>query len=158
MKQDFKIRRFQEDDAPPVFRLCSAIPELSPWPLSDFENVQDAGFEGWIAETETRIVGFVITRCASDELEILQLGTAPEFRRQGVASALLAAAFVAAASQGVRRAFLEVRASNAPAISLYQAAGFHLTGRRPNYYSAPAEDGLRMTCDLDRNHHFPIGG
>jgi ribosomal-protein-alanine N-acetyltransferase len=158
MKQHFRIRRFQESDAPPVFRLCSGIPELSPWPLSDFENVQDAGFEGWIAETQTRIVGFVITRCASDELQILQLGTEPEFRPQGVASALLAAAFEAAASQGVRRAFLEVRASNAPAISLYQVAGFRLTGRRPNYYSAPVEDGLRMACDLERKQHFPIGG
>ena len=37
---------------------------------------------------------------------------------------------------------LEVRASNAPAISLYQKMGFVQVGRRPNYYHNPKEDAL----------------
>ncbi len=158
MKEDFKIRRFTKEDAPAVFKLSSAVPELSSWPLSDFERSRERGFDGWIAESEARIVGFVLTRCVSDELEVLKLATAPEFRRRGVASALLTAAFLPASARGLRRAFLEVRASNASAISFYQAAGFRLAGRRRNYYSAPLEDALLMSCGLERKTHFPVGG
>lgn len=158
MKEDFKIRRLRKDDAPEVFKLSSAIPELSPWPLAEYERVQDAGYEGWIAESNGKIAGLILTRCVSDEMEILRLATAREFRRRGVASALLAAALVPAVSRAVRRAFLEVRASNAPAVSFYQAAGFRFTGRRRNYYSAPVEDAVVMTCQVERPPHFPIGG
>ena len=158
MKEDFKIRRFHKDDAAAVSKLSAAIPELNPWPLSVYECIQEAGFEGWIADCNGTISGFVLTRCVSDEMEILTLGTAQDFRRRGVAAALLTAAFLGAVSGGARRAFLEVRASNAPAISLYQAAGFCLTGRRQNYYTAPVEDALLMTCDLERKTQFPLGG
>ena len=40
---------------------------------------------------------------------------------------------------------LEVRASNAPAIALYEKNGFQSVGVRKNYYSAPTEDGVLMT-------------
>ena len=40
--------------------------------------------------------------------------------------------------------FLEVRASNAAAIQLYESAGFHRAGRRPDYYADPAEDAIVM--------------
>ena len=43
---------------------------------------------------------------------------------------------------GIRRATLEVRRSNAPALRLYEGAGFRLMGVRPNYYSQPVEDAL----------------
>ena len=40
---------------------------------------------------------------------------------------------------------LEVRASNAPAIALYEKHGFAAVGRRKNYYDAPREDAVLMT-------------
>jgi ribosomal-protein-alanine N-acetyltransferase len=39
---------------------------------------------------------------------------------------------------------LEVRASNAPALALYEHAGFCRTGLRRHYYSAPVEDAVLM--------------
>ena len=43
---------------------------------------------------------------------------------------------------GAPRATLEVRASNAPAIALYEGGGFVTIGRRPRYYTHPIEDAL----------------
>ena len=42
-------------------------------------------------------------------------------------------------------ALLEVRASNAAALSLYESEGFEIVGRRRNYYHHPAEDALVMS-------------
>ena len=43
---------------------------------------------------------------------------------------------------------LEVRASNAPALALYEGAGFRRVGVRKNFYTAPAEDAVLMTLFL----------
>ena len=43
---------------------------------------------------------------------------------------------------------LEVRESNAPAISLYNSFGFKKVGVRPNYYSNPTENAILMTKEF----------
>ncbi len=48
-------------------------------------------------------------------------------------------------------AFLEVRAGNSLAQALYKKCGFRGVGRRPNYYSAPVEDALVMSAQLEQN-------
>ncbi len=77
------------------------------------------------------------------ELHVLNLATAPRFRRRGVAARLLAAALDEAAARGLERALLEVRAGNAAAIALYRRFGFRESGRRVRYY-ADGEDALLM--------------
>ena len=46
------------------------------------------------------------------------------------------------------RLTLEVRPSNAGAVALYESFGFEPVGRRRNFYSRPAEDGLVMVKRL----------
>ena len=77
-----------------------------------------------------------------DELHINTLAVAPEFRRQGLATALLRDTFKEAVSAGARKATLEVRESNTAALELYRRLGFQVAARRPGYYSKPDEDGL----------------
>ena len=48
------------------------------------------------------------------------------------------------AAAGTRAVFLEVDEYNQPAIKLYERAGFHEVGRRPNYYPGP--DGKPATA------------
>ena len=55
---------------------------------------------------------------------IQNLGVVPECRGLGLGRALLMQALVGFASVGVPRAFLEVTATNDPAVRLYRAAGF----------------------------------
>ena len=84
-------------------------------------------------------------RYVAEELHVTTLAVRPERRRRGYASALLEAAL--GAYPEARRVHLEVRPSNAPAISLYERLGFSVTGRRRRYYGD--EDALLMTLDLD---------
>ena len=84
-------------------------------------------------------------RYLADELHVTTLAVRPERRRRGYASALLEAAL--GAFPEARRVYLEVRPTNAPAISLYERLGFVVTGRRRRYYGD--EDALLMTLDLE---------
>lgn len=90
--------------------------------------------------------GMVVAYCAVwlifDELHVNNLAVLPDWRRRGVARGLLRAVLAAARREGATRATLEVRASNLPALSLYGAFGFVQRGRRPLYYTNPAEDAL----------------
>lgn len=89
------------------------------------------------ARTVTRgsAAGFVLSRQALDEEELLLLAVRPEERGVGLGTALLDRYFTAAARRGVRRIFLEMRANN-PAHSLYRRCGFEPIGVRPRYYRA----------------------
>jgi len=77
-----------------------------------------------------------------DELHINTLAVAPEFRRRGYATALLQAVMREAETEGAVKATLEVRASNAAALALYERLGFRISARRPGYYTNPQEDAL----------------
>lgn len=77
--------------------------------------------------------GFVLTRHAADEEELLLIAVAPQFRNRGLGEKLIQHLFAAARERGVCRIFLEMRRGN-PAISLYQKVGFAPIGERPKYY------------------------
>jgi ribosomal-protein-alanine N-acetyltransferase len=66
----------------------------------------------------------------------------PEFRRRGVASALLTYVLTEGHRLGARRAMLEVRRSNEAAQRLYERFGFAVQGVRTSYYTNPVEDAL----------------
>lgn len=83
--------------------------------------------------SQGEVAGFVLSRQALDEEELLLLAVRPEYRGRGVGSALVEAYFTAAARRGVRRIFLEMRANN-PAHTLYRRCGFEPIGVRPRYY------------------------
>ena len=91
------------------------------------------------------IHGFLVMRTAADESEILNLAVEPERRRQGIASALLAAALGASRAAGAKSVYLEVRESNAVAIAFYSRNGFEPAGRRARYYQNPPEAAVVMS-------------
>ena len=77
--------------------------------------------------------GFVLTRHAADEEELLLIGVAPQHRGKGLAQRLIDRMFAAARDRGVTRIFLEMREGN-PAVHLYRKVGFEPIGQRPRYY------------------------
>lgn len=96
----------------------------------------------YVARAGERLVAFCSAWLVVDELHINNLAVRPEWRRRGVASALLARVLADAAARGARRATLEVRRSNEAALSLYRRLGFQVAGARAAYYSNPTEDAL----------------
>jgi ribosomal-protein-alanine N-acetyltransferase len=80
------------------------------------------------------LTGFILSRMAADEAEILSVAVAPARRGKGLARSLLNHHLRRLAGLGTRAVFLEVGRDNAPALSLYRRAGFKEVGQRPGYY------------------------
>ena len=114
------------------------LAELDHQGVAFFYVARDAG---------RRVVGFCSFWRVLDELHVNNLAVLPEYRRQGVASALLARVLEAGASMGSRRATLEVRHSNDAARRLYGGFGFVVAGIRRAYYTNPIEDALVLYRD-----------
>lgn len=93
-------------------------------------------------------LGLAAYQLAAGEASLCTFTVAPAARRQGVGRQLLLQSLAALAAQGAERCFLEARASNAPALALYEQAGFARVGLRRSFYSAPAEDAVLMAKTL----------
>lgn len=78
--------------------------------------------------------GFIISRIAADEAEILSVAIAPNRRGRGLSRGLLTTHLGHLAGLGVAKVFLEVEENNQPAVRLYQRTGFRTVGRRDRYY------------------------
>ena len=101
-----------------------------------------------IAAAGETVLGYANFLHVLDEGDIGNVAVAPEYRRQGVADALLDALCARAAALDLAFLTLEVRASNYDAIALYGSRGFRSVGRRKNYYEHPREDAIIMTKEL----------
>ncbi|MEW6437239.1 MAG: GNAT family N-acetyltransferase [Pseudomonadota bacterium] len=96
--------------------------------------------------------GFVLSRQAADQAEILTIAVTAKARRRGIGAALLANHLPTLAAAGVRSLFLEVEAGNKAAIRLYESFGFRRVGERKAYYRAA--DGSRATALVLRRDLF----
>lgn len=107
-----------------------------PWLVTAIADL--LGGEGVIAlmaEDASGPLGFVMARVVAGEAEILTIAVDPSHRRSGLGQALLAAASDLATEQGGEALFLEVSVDNAPALALYDRAGFVRVGLRRGYYT-----------------------
>ena len=86
------------------------------------------------------VLGYVGMHHLLDEGFITNVAVSPDARRRGVARTLLADLAAYGTAHGLYRITLEVRVSNAPAIALYEGAGYVRDGVRPKFYSHPTED------------------
>ena len=86
------------------------------------------------AMTGRTLHGFILSRLAANEAEILSVAVASARRGRGLARALLHLHLRRLAGLGASAVFLEVDEDNKPARRLYQRAGFREVGRRPGYY------------------------
>ncbi len=93
------------------------------------------------------VTGYIVFWNVDDEMHILNLAVTPKYRRQGISRQLVLAAVKRAYAKGARRAFLEVRASNAIAQKLYSSLGFSGSFIRRDYYDSPVEDAIIMTLE-----------
>jgi ribosomal-protein-alanine N-acetyltransferase len=99
------------------------------------------------AVTGRVMAGFILSRLAAGEAEILSIAIAPKQRGRGLSRPLLDLNLRRLAGLGARTVFLEVDENNAPARALYRRAGFADVGRRKSYYQSGA-NALVLRRDL----------
>lgn len=120
----------------------------SPWSFNQFlRELANPVAEIYGCRFDNHLCGFICYWLIAGEMQILNLAVAPAQRRMGFAGALLEHAFSRGRNSGLEVVWLEVRAGNQKAISLYRRYGFTVDGRRRGYYQ-DGEDALLMKKDF----------
>lgn len=128
------IRKYSPADWEAVFAICQGSPEAAQWTKDSYDQAISSGQVVLLAEVAERVRGFLVVRVASGEAEILNMAMDGSHRRQGIGSALLAAAVAEARLQHAECLYLEVRESNHGGIAFYHKHGFCNAGKRTGYY------------------------
>ncbi len=114
-----------------------------PWPVEGILPELKNPYSYWlVAEEAGQVAGYIGSQSCPPEADVMNVAISSEFRRRGIAQALIEALVAALRKRGITSLSLEVRAGNAPAMALYGKLGFAQVGRRPNYYRNPKEDAL----------------
>ena len=120
-----------------------------PWSEKSIATELSCRLSVWLVALEDdRVVGYVGSQTVIDESDMMNIAVHPDYRRKGIAEALIGELEAALRQRGSLWLTLEVRGSNAPAIALYEKLGFVQVGRRPNYYRNPKEDALILRKEL----------
>ncbi len=139
------LRRMEEGDLSAVL----AIERLSypnPWSEMTFRGEihnKPVSFPYVIVHKDReKVIGYIIFWIIKERAQINNIALHPDFRRMGVAEAVLRQILDYMRKAGVEMVTLEVRPSNTAARSLYRKLGFELLWIREGYYHDPPEDAL----------------
>lgn len=127
----------------PQVAALEAICFDDPWSEKSVASELDNELSLWLVAVEDgKAVGYVGSQTVLGETDMMNVAVHPEARRRHIAQMLILALVEKLKEKESHCLTLEVRASNAPAISLYEKLGFQQIGRRKNYYHNPKEDAL----------------
>lgn len=150
----FEISRLSEKDSAAVAeieKLCFS----KPWSEATVASEIKSGFSDFFgAFSENELAGYIGGRTVAGETEIFNVAVAPKFRRKGIAKALIEKFIETVCEKGTAVIFLEVRASNLSAISLYEKSGFVFCGLRKDYYADPKENAILMRLAFDGTQEY----
>ncbi len=148
MAETLAIVPFEEGDLDVIMGIENAsFP--TPWTRQcylDLAPLDSISF--FVVKLKGEIVGYMLYQRWAEEMELHTIAVSPSHRRTGVAKKMMEHMTADAEKRGVKRIFLQVRPSNAPARSLYTSFGFHVIGARRGYYRDNFEDALVMRMEL----------
>ena len=114
-----------------------------PWSENSVSSELNNPLSLWLVAVDgERVAGYVGSQSVMGESDMMNIAVHPDYRRSGLAEMLVAELVTALKNAGNTCLTLEVRASNVPAIALYEKTGFSQIGLRKNYYRNPREDAL----------------
>lgn len=144
------IRRLRSADMAIIAKI-DRYENYTPWSLASFDACLVAGYHCFVVVDDQDVpIGFLIASSGAQEAQLLNVGVDPLWRRHGLALRLLRHLIVQLTALQVQIIWLEVRVSNAVAISLYRKFGFLPVATRKNYYATDngREDAIVMSLDL----------
>lgn len=116
-----------------------------PWKAEDFLEMISLDYAYYIAARENGVpIGCCGIRNMCGDGEITNVVIRKDKRGFGIGEEMLRFLMEKSREIGVRNYTLEVRASNQPAIKLYEKLGFKTEGIRKGFYDLPKEDALIM--------------
>ena len=114
-----------------------------PWSEMSIAHELESLWSYWLVAVDgDTVAGYIGSQSSIDEADIMNVAVHPDYRRQGIAENLINTLVADLKKRGCHALLLEVRASNTPAITLYEKLGFAQVGSRKNYYRNPKEDAL----------------
>jgi ribosomal-protein-alanine N-acetyltransferase len=137
------------EDIPAILELEADT--LSAWSREHLEDElqQQTGFQFVVRNEAAEMIQAVLCgRIMTDEAEILKLSVAEKARKKGMGYHLLDFVLNYCSAKGVKKCFLELRASNTAARNLYEKRGFFRVASRKDYYEEPVEDAIVMQLEL----------
>lgn len=136
----FLVAEVLENTVPPEAESEAKAKNKSEMPL---ETEKTAG-----SPVNRKLAGYCGSYCSRDEAEIVCVAVEKCLRRKGLGRRMLLRLLESSTAMGVTAFTLEVRASNAAAIALYQSLGFQMEGIRRRFYENPVEDAYVMVRRL----------
>lgn len=148
-------RAMRESDLKDVLAI-ETLSFNSPWTLDNFrgELLRNPWSVNQVIEIDGRIVAYLTAWFVEGDVAINNIAIHPDFRRRGIALALVQWLLRDAEKKECERVTLEVRPTNCAAWGLYSALGFVEVGRRPNYYQQEGEDAIVMERICRRGTEF----
>jgi ribosomal-protein-alanine N-acetyltransferase len=142
------IRPATSQDVSAIVAVQRKNPQAAQWRECDYVRLaEEPGGVLLVAEDAVgQVLGFAAAQCVGEEAELQNLAVDPDRQHQGVGQGLLRGVHYRLGAAGTKRVYLEVRASNEPALALYQSSGYTVVGRRQDYYPAPREDALVLSA------------
>ncbi|MGL4209416.1 MAG: ribosomal protein S18-alanine N-acetyltransferase [Candidatus Adiutrix sp.] len=147
MPAQFKIVTLSMADIKEVLALEKTV-YTQPWTFDNFASELERKVTVAIGvKHEETLVAYCFFWLIAPETHLLNLAVTPAYQGHGLARKLICAMISLSRTAKVEKIFLEVRAQNKVATTLYESVGFKQTGRRLNYYD-DGEDALLMTLKI----------
>ena len=159
----FRLRRASVDDLDAVMAIETSVFVSDAWSSEGMahELASRDGFYLVAAPDgdDTRIVGYcgLMVLPGAPDADVQTIAVLPEARRSGLGRALMGQMIAEARRRGVREVFLEVRADNPGAQSLYESLGFEAIAVRPRYYMPDGVDAVVMRLRVPATTTEPAG-
>lgn len=138
------IRWLIRRDLPEVLAIEQASFEF-PWGEREFADcLSRRNCVGMVAQYGQKIVGYMIYELGKSRIHLLNLAVAPNYRRKGIGSQMIAKLISKLTPEQREKIYLEVRESNLPAQLFFRANGFRAVSVLRNYYDDSPEDAYLM--------------
>lgn len=122
-----------------------------PWSESSVATELENELACWLVALEgENIVGYIGSQTVMGETDMMNVAVHPDFRRRGIAEALISQLVAELKELGSHSLTLEVRASNGAAQKLYEKLDFTIVGKRPRYYHNPREDAYILRKEWEQ--------
>ncbi len=146
-QDSFYLRKMKEKDLPYILEIEN-VSFPNPWHEMTFRgeiyNEPISSPFVIVFKPQKKVIGYLVFWLMKEQMQVNNIAIHPDFRRMGIAEAVMHKILSEVQTRGIKFVTLEVRPSNIAARALYNKLGFDVLGIKENYYHNPPEPALVM--------------